>query len=234
VLRAICAAFHDHQEPAFCNHLGYLDCEPIAAGGQECSSDTNVAAANTTCVDTFMGWQCQCALGYITMPGADGKEHCMDINECEMLPDPCSQQSGQRSACHNVKGSFWYDPYIAGVNTHSLADMPSCVQSALCARSVVVYDPVVFVCHVAKAAVLKACVLRYHNIRSPWRCRTVIAVIHAGVSMRCQTCARRRTIGAIAGCIHMPLAHRHHHVWTTWRSTSRPQSCQRRQHKCPI
>jgi hypothetical protein len=158
VLRALCAAFHDHQEPAFCNHLGYLDCEPNAASGQECSSDANVAAANTTCVDTFMGWQCQCALGYITMPGA--KEHCMDINEYEMLPDPRGQQSGQRSACHNIKGSFWHDPHTAGVNTLSFADVQSWVQNALCARSVIVYDPVVFVCHVAMAPVLKACVLR--------------------------------------------------------------------------
>jgi Calcium-binding EGF domain len=107
VLRAICAAFTDQQEPSFCNHLGYLDCAPDAAGGQACSSDANVAAANTSCADTFMGWQCHCALGYITVPGLDGGDLCVDVNECDMLPDACAAQSSQRSACHNKEGSFW-------------------------------------------------------------------------------------------------------------------------------
>lgn len=106
VLKAVCAAFVDTQEPGFCNHLGNMDCLPDGPGSRECSSQEAADAHRSMCVDTFMGYKCGCNSGYMESVDAKGVVECIDINECKMS-DPCGMSSGKRVACHNVPGTFW-------------------------------------------------------------------------------------------------------------------------------
>lgn len=103
LMKAICAAFPDRQEPAFCNHLGRLDCAPDGPGGRECGSAANVRAANSSCVDTFMGWTCECAIGYLAAVDAEGRQVCTDVDECQTAP---CRGGSKRTVCHNLPGSF--------------------------------------------------------------------------------------------------------------------------------
>lgn len=110
VLKAVCAAFIDGQEPVFCNHMGSMDCISDGPGATECASNENNAQHRSHCIDTFMGYECACDQGYIMSVNAGGVKRCVDVNECA-VGDPCGTSTGQRSACHNVDGSFWWDPF---------------------------------------------------------------------------------------------------------------------------
>jgi hypothetical protein len=118
ILRAVCSAFVDTKEPAFCNHLGSLDCIPGSAGAHECASASNVAAHRTECVDTFMGYTCGCSPGYMEAEDANGAPQCLDINECKMS-DPCGVGTGKRAACHNAPGTFWCVLLASSLETHN-------------------------------------------------------------------------------------------------------------------
>lgn len=107
VVKAICAAYPDHREPAFCRAAGAPDCTAGGAGTAQCAR--NAAMHRSRCLDTFMGFDCLCDVGYTATQNEVGEASCVDVNEC-VVADPCDLANNPRSACHNTQGSFRCGP----------------------------------------------------------------------------------------------------------------------------
>ncbi|EFJ42092.1 hypothetical protein VOLCADRAFT_119519 [Volvox carteri f. nagariensis] len=108
VLRALCAAFPTGHEPDICNENWVSDDEcagPYGEGFIKC----RVSESNSSCINTFQGYQCLCGSGFALAvnPGA-ADEMCDDINECAISYAPYRQAgcNCDRCACINSIGSY--------------------------------------------------------------------------------------------------------------------------------
>lgn len=112
MLSAICSAFVDNEEPEICTSLGASECDPGAWGTKFCLGSEHRDVHRTTCVETFMSFDCVCGDGFEEMPKADGKGVvCIDVDECQRWA-PCDPRvadkatASKRFACHNLEGSY--------------------------------------------------------------------------------------------------------------------------------
>jgi hypothetical protein len=106
VLRAICAALSAPSPPKVCTHAaGDAACRPGSAGFAACAARTD---GKTKCRESLAGYDCECGPGYITHTDANGRETCLNINECvstaaAQLDPACTCD---RCACKDTPGGY--------------------------------------------------------------------------------------------------------------------------------
>ncbi|MEW5305678.1 MAG: hypothetical protein WDW36_008204 [Sanguina aurantia] len=112
VMRALCSAFPKDHEPSVCNEkwVSEDECAVDGPGWDACmtSSHSSNATQRNHCVNTFLGYSCECAPGWMRGFNSDGQEVCSDVNECTetgitIAQDACSCE---RCACINTIGSY--------------------------------------------------------------------------------------------------------------------------------
>lgn len=110
VMRAICSGFPLGSEPHTCNMewVSENECKAGDVGFAECHNSTNTLAGRTTCKNTFAGWECECAPGFMSVMQNNGSLECLDINECASTNIVMSRPdcACRRCACHNEFGGF--------------------------------------------------------------------------------------------------------------------------------
>lgn len=108
VMRAICSAFPENQEPQICNDetatYAENECESGKVGDQTCKANTD---GKTRCVNTFGSYYCDCGQGWVARQ-QDDQTICLDLNECKYLnpADLGADCNCERCACHNLKGGY--------------------------------------------------------------------------------------------------------------------------------
>ena len=106
VLRAICAALTAPSPPKVCTHAaGNSACRPGSAGFAACAARTD---GKTKCRESLAGYDCECGSGYIAHTDANGRETCLNINECvstaaAQLDPACTCD---RCACKDTPGGY--------------------------------------------------------------------------------------------------------------------------------
>ena len=106
VLRAICAALTAPSPPKVCTHTaGDAACRPGGAGAAACAARTD---GKTRCRESLAGYECECGSGFLPHTDANGRETCLNINECvstaaAQLDPACTCD---RCACKDTPGGY--------------------------------------------------------------------------------------------------------------------------------
>ena len=111
VLRAICAGFTAGAQPPVCLAAAGDACRPGSPGAAACAAR---ADGKTKCRNTASGYECTCGSGFISHVGGDGKEACLNINECVSASpaDLDPKCTCPRCACKDTYGGYECIPDI--------------------------------------------------------------------------------------------------------------------------
>lgn len=104
VLRAVCAGFARGARPGACDSQDTGGaCAPGSAPQRACAARDD---GKTKCTNTATGYNCTCGHGFLSRIDEQGREICLDINECLSVSSLEPNCTCERCACKNTFGGY--------------------------------------------------------------------------------------------------------------------------------